>query len=83
MSKLAVQLPESLKPYVDAQVSAGGFASADEYVRALIEAEQKRQQRKAGLRAELERGLQQSAEGDSAVLDMAAIKAEGRRRLGI
>ena len=43
MSSLIVTLPESLKSFIDARVAEGGFASVDEYVSGLIQADQDRE----------------------------------------
>jgi len=39
---MTISLPESLKQFVEQQVSAGGYASAEEYIGALVEAERAR-----------------------------------------
>ncbi len=36
VTSMNISLPESLREFVDAQVSKGGFSSASEYVRQLI-----------------------------------------------
>lgn len=57
MDTISVALPESLKEFVVAQVHAGGFETVNDYVRALISADQK-QKTKAVVEAELLKGLQ-------------------------
>ncbi len=42
MSTMNISLPESLKSFVDAQVSSRGFGSSSEYVRELIRKDQDR-----------------------------------------
>jgi antitoxin ParD1/3/4 len=44
MSTMNISLPESLKTYVDDQVSTGGFGTASEYLRTLIREDQERKQ---------------------------------------
>jgi antitoxin ParD1/3/4 len=39
---MTISLPESLKQFVEQQVSAGKYASAEEYIGALVEAERAR-----------------------------------------
>ena len=39
---MTISLPEPLKQFVEQQVSAGGYASAEEYIGALLEAERER-----------------------------------------
>ncbi len=46
-----ISLPESLKAFVDEQVSQRGFGTSSEYVRELIRKEQDRQQLRALLLA--------------------------------
>jgi antitoxin ParD1/3/4 len=43
MTYLTIALPESVKAYVDVQISRGNYGSADEFLTALIEREQERQ----------------------------------------
>ncbi len=42
METMNIALPESMKHFVQEQVSAGGYSSVSEYVRDLIRADQKR-----------------------------------------
>jgi antitoxin ParD1/3/4 len=42
MDTMNIALPESMKHFVQARVSEGGYSSASEYVRELIRADQKR-----------------------------------------
>jgi antitoxin ParD1/3/4 len=42
ITTLNVSLPEPMRKWIQAQVAAGGFSSASEYVRSLIRADQKR-----------------------------------------
>lgn len=44
MSTMNISLPESLKTFVDEQVSRGGYGTSSEYVRELIRKDQDRQQ---------------------------------------
>ncbi|MCK9260863.1 MAG: type II toxin-antitoxin system ParD family antitoxin [Azoarcus sp.] len=43
MSTMNISLPESLKSFVDEQVSERGYGTSSEYVRALIRKDQDRQ----------------------------------------
>lgn len=43
MSTMNISLPDTLKSFVDEQVSARGFATSSEYVRELIRKDQDRQ----------------------------------------
>jgi antitoxin ParD1/3/4 len=43
MSTMNISLPESLKTFVDEQVSQGGYGTSSEYVRELIRKDQDRQ----------------------------------------
>jgi antitoxin ParD1/3/4 len=42
METMNIALPESMKDFVQSQVSEGGYSSASEYVRELIRADQRR-----------------------------------------
>lgn len=56
MSTMNISLPDSLKAFVDTQVSERGFGTSSEYVRELIRKDQDRQQLRslllAGTRSE-------------------------------
>lgn len=45
MDSLTVSLPADIKDFVEDEARAGGFATADEYVRALLLNEQRRKSR--------------------------------------
>ena len=47
VTTLNVSLPESMRSFVDAQVSRGGYTSASEYMRELIREAQKKAAQKA------------------------------------
>jgi antitoxin ParD1/3/4 len=53
---IAITLPDSLKSFVDAQVSAGGFEGASDYVAFLLEKAQL-QQHRAEIDAKLRDGV--------------------------
>lgn len=57
MDTISVALPEGLKEFVVAQVHAGGYETVNDYVSALIVADQK-QKAKAVIEAELLKGIQ-------------------------
>ncbi len=42
-----ISLPDPMKQYVEEQVSRGSYSSASEYVRELVQADQKRRDREA------------------------------------
>lgn len=42
MQTINISLPESMKEFVEEQVSGGGYSSASEYVRDLVRADQSR-----------------------------------------
>ncbi len=60
MTTITISLPESMKEFIDREVSNGGFGTVSEYVRALLREDQKR---KANERLEtlLLEGLQSEA----------------------
>lgn len=60
MTTMNISLPEEMKAFIEAQMGQEGYASASEYLRALIREAQKRQARQA-LDAKLLEGLQSPA----------------------
>lgn len=57
MTNIKLTLPDDLKAFIDSQTAQGGYASAEEYLRALIlEAQKKKAKEK--LEAKLLEGLQ-------------------------
>jgi antitoxin ParD1/3/4 len=80
MQTMNISLPDTLKHFIDAQVAAGGYSSASEYVRALVRDDQKRQ-----ARVRLETLLLEALDsGDPTVMtkaDWDAIRREGLARL--
>jgi antitoxin ParD1/3/4 len=57
MTTMNISLPETLKQFVEEQVSQGGYSTASEYLRELIREAQRRKQREL-LEAKLLEGLQ-------------------------
>ena len=50
MTTMIISLPDALKSFVDGQVSARGYSTSSEYVRALIRRDQDRQRLRGLLR---------------------------------
>jgi antitoxin ParD1/3/4 len=82
---LTVSLPPELEQLVNERIASGQCGSAGEVVREALlllrERDIDRQQRLEELRRETAVGIDQLNRGDSAPLDIEAIKAEGRRLL--
>lgn len=57
MTTMNISLPEEMKAFIEAQMATDGYASASEYLRALIRDAQKRRAKQA-LEAKLLEGLQ-------------------------
>lgn len=57
MTTMNISLPEEMKAFIDAQLAREGYASASEYLRALIREAQRRQARQ-DLEARLLEGLE-------------------------
>ncbi len=78
MPTITISLPESLKAFIEEQVSREGFGTVSEYLRALVRQEQKR---RAQVRLEslLLEGLQSEA-SEMTEEDWANIREEVRRR---
>ncbi|WOD39473.1 hypothetical protein [Nodosilinea sp. E11] len=64
MSHITISLPDSLKAYVDEQVSQSGYASTDDYFLALVQLDQRRQQAKESLDILLIDGLDSLDRGE-------------------
>ena len=60
MTTMNISVPDEMKAFIEAQVSREGYASASEYLRALIREAQKRQARQE-LEAKLLEGLRSPA----------------------
>lgn len=75
MTTMNVSLPESLKSFVDEQVSSGGYSTSSEYVRDLIRKDQDRQRLRAMLLAGAASPPGQPADDDS----FDALRARVRR----
>lgn len=60
MTTMNISLPDEMKAFVESQMARDGYASASEYLRALIREDQKRRARQA-LDAKLLEGLQSPA----------------------
>jgi antitoxin ParD1/3/4 len=63
MTTMNISLPDEMKAFVEAQMARDGFASASEYLRALIREDQKRRARR-----ELEAKLLEGLQGPSVVM---------------
>ena len=74
MQSMNISLPDTLKQYVDGQISTGRYSSASEYVRELIRADEKRKAEEQ-LEAKLLEGLN-SAESALTPADWSAIRRE-------
>jgi antitoxin ParD1/3/4 len=60
MTTMNISLPEEMKAFIESQMAEEGYASASEYLRALIREMQKRKAKQA-LEAKLLEGLQSPA----------------------
>ncbi len=81
-----VSLTPELEELINQKVATGMYHSASEVVREglrlLREHDELKRIRTEDLRRDIRVGLEQSKRGESAPLDVEAIKAEGRRRAG-
>ena len=64
MTTMNISVPDEMKAFVEAQMGREGYASADEYLRALIGDAQKRQAKQ-----ELEAKLLEGLQGQAVVMD--------------
>ena len=81
-----VSLTPELERIVDEKVASGLYTSASEVIREALrllkERDEVRKVALAELRRDLAAGLDELNRGESSVLDIEAIKAQGRRRRG-
>lgn len=75
-----ISLPETLKTWVERQVSKRGFGTASEYVRQLLREEQKRQAQEQ-LEGLLIDGLDSGPATPMTRQDWNDVRREGRKRL--
>jgi antitoxin ParD1/3/4 len=78
MTTMNISLPDEMKAFVEAQMATEGYASASEYLRALIREAQKRQAKR-----ELEAKLLEGLQGPAAPMtreDWDSIEAEAQER---
>jgi antitoxin ParD1/3/4 len=78
---LQITLPDSLKPFVETQVSEGGYASAAEYIRSMLEQDQQRQAQDR-LEDLLLQGLNSGPPTPIVPEDWAAMRARLRQQFG-
>jgi Arc/MetJ-type ribon-helix-helix transcriptional regulator len=86
MSTLSIQLPDSVRAFAEAQVSRRGHGDVSEYVRALIEADQKRAAELEALHKEVALGVEDLEQGrftdyESPEQIADEVKARGRKWL--
>ena len=74
---MTISLPEPLKQFIEQQVSAGGYASAEEYIGALVEAERAR----ARLEELIVEGLVSGPATEMTAEDWEDIRQEGLARI--
>jgi len=79
MDSMNIALPESMKEYVQAQVAAGGYSSASEYIRELIRSDRKEKAREA-LEAEILKGLESGQPAAMGPEDWDRLRGEVQRR---
>jgi antitoxin ParD1/3/4 len=81
MGTMNISLPESLKAFVEAQITEGGYGSASQYVCALIRADQQRQAEER-LEALLLEGLNSGEPSAMTAADWQEIRRQVEERLG-
>lgn len=73
-------LPPDIQQFVDQAVASGEYDSPDACIVAALRAFRELRERHERLRADIQHAMEQSPRGESRPLDMAAVKAEARRR---
>jgi antitoxin ParD1/3/4 len=77
---MKISLPESLTAFVEQQVASGKYADAEQYLRALIEADQKQKAREH-LEALIQEGLDSGPATEMTAQDWEHIRQEGLARV--
>ena len=75
MTTMNISVPDEMKAFVEAQMTEEGFASASEYLRALIREAQKRRAKRE-LEAKLHEGLESGPATPMTRKDWVALRAE-------
>jgi antitoxin ParD1/3/4 len=75
MTTMNISVPDEMKAFVEAQMTEEGFASASEYLRALIREAQKRRAKRE-LEAKLREGLESGPATSMTRKDWVALRAE-------
>ena len=74
MAQMNISIPDKLKTWVENRVSDGSYASSSDYVRDLVRRDQRSEEARIRLQAEIDKGLA-SPESDRTIAD---IIVEGR-----
>ena len=77
---MKISLPESLAAFVEQQVASGKYASIEQYLGALIEADQKQKAREH-LEALIQEGVDSGPATEMTAQDWEHIRQEGRTRV--
>ncbi|MCH7977845.1 MAG: type II toxin-antitoxin system ParD family antitoxin [Acidobacteria bacterium] len=80
METMNISLPETMKQFIEEQVSAGGYSSVSEYIRALVREEQKRKAQEQ-LEALLVEGLESGKPTEMTDEEWNEIRRESLARL--
>lgn len=80
---MSYAFPPDLQRVVDERMAAGGYDSPDELLLDAIRALDHVEKQYEEFRAEFRRRLDRRGKEPAAPLDIEALKAEGRRRLGV
>jgi antitoxin ParD1/3/4 len=75
MTTLNISLPDEMKAFIDAEMAQEGFATASEYLRALVREAQKRRARQA-LEAKFREALESGPAAPMTSEDWAALRRE-------
>ncbi len=76
MAQMNISIPDKLKNWVENRVADGSYASSSDYMRDLVRRDQRTEEARIRLHAEIDRGLA-SPESDRTIAD---IIAEGRAK---
>ena len=79
MTNLNITVPEEVRAFIESQLSEGGYASASDYLLALVHDAQEREARRV-VAARLHEALDSGPDEPFTTLDWAAIRQEVHRR---
>lgn len=69
MAQMNISIPDKLKNWVESRVADGSYASSSDYVRDLVRRDQRAEEARLRLKAEIDKGMV-SPESDGTIADI-------------